>query len=382
MKTIIISFLVAGFLLGSCNNSGHRKNDNSDLPYHVNLENEINNVQSVPLSTLGRRLEYVPLETDTACLIKSISNVFVSDSFIYVSDGNRLLLFNRNGRFLKQIGSAGRGPGEYSRIADFIVDKGKREIYVLTSRMVLIYDFNGRFKGDFKFDFPGRQFVLRGEGSFVFHPFNLSQPTPEPVYSWYIIDKTGTVQTKIVNTLKRVNKGLIVPVSPLYMYNGTPHFMEFGIDTLYNYDNHIKRPYAIFHSGEMKLDPDPTISEAANINGKIWVSDVREIEKFLFVKIWWDLSNVISNCIFDKASSRFTVLKENGFINDIDGGMVFWPETILEDNFMIDFADAFDLIKNIKNNDLIDNRKLSDQLKSIVNQLTETSIPVLIILKN
>ena len=386
MKTYFISLLVAGFLLTSCNNRGQFKNgSNASLPYIIDIEKDINNVRSVPLSTLGSQLEYILLETDSVCLIKSVSNAFVSDSFIYVSDGSRVLLFTRNGKFLKQIGAAGRGPGEYSRIADFIIDKNNREIYVLSSRIVLIYDFNGQFKRDFKLDFPCTQFILREKDSFVFHPFNLSQPTSEPVYSWYIIDKMGIVQTKIINKLKRINKGLIVPTSPLYVYKGTPHFMEFGIDTLYDYNDFVMKPYAIFHSGNMKMNPDPTITEVPGIKGKIWISAVQEIEKALFIKIWWDLSDSITNCIFDKSSSRFTVLRENGFVNDIDGGMAFWPKRILNDNFMIDFADAFDLIKYVNNSQskktTVNDRREADHLKDVVKQLTETSNPVLIILK-
>lgn len=379
MKTYFVSLLMIILLVVSCKNSNHSK---SVLPYQVNLERDINNISSMPLSTLGSSLEYIPLETDTACLIENISNVFVSDSFIYVNDGNRLLLFGRNGKYLRQIGSSGRGPGEYSRIGDFIIDESQKEIFVLSSRVVLVFDINGLFKRDFKIDFPSKQFVLKENDELVFHPFNMPQPTTDTVYSWYIFDRMGTVQLKIANTLKRVNQGLIVPISPLYMYNGTPHFMEFGIDTLYNYENHVKNPYAIFHTGSYKIPPDPTMSEVPSINGKIWVSDVRETEQTLFVKIWWDLSDSISNCIYDKLSSKFTVLRDNGFANDIDGGMTFWPEKIVNENLMIDFVDAFDLINYVKNKNPINKKDQSTKLEDVAKRLTETSNPVIIILRN
>ena len=379
MKTYLISLLGAGLLSTACNNSTQ---DSSQLPYNVNLERDINNIKAIPLSSLGSGLEYIPLETDTACLIETISNVSVSDSFIFVSDSKRLLLFDRAGKYLRQIGSTGRGPGEYLNIGDFIIDYKNREIYVLSFRAVLVYDFKGQFQRDFKIDFPSRQFLLNESDELVLHPFNLPQPTTGPAYSWYIMDKSGSIRTKLVNTLKRVNKGVIVPISPLYLYNGTTHFMEFGVDTLYNYDNNTKKPYAVFHSGNLKLPPDPTMSEVPNIKGKIWVSDVREIKKSLFVKIWWDLSDSITNCVYDKTSSTFTVLKDNGFENDIDGGMRFWPEGIVDGNYLVDFADAFDLIKYVKNNNLTAAGSKSDQLQNVAKLLNETSNPVIIILTN
>lgn len=383
MKTSFIFLFTVALILISFDNPYNFKNSfTATLPYHIDIEKGIKNVRSVPLSTLGSQLEYIPLETDPACLLKSITNAFVSDSFLYVSDGSRLLLFARNGKFIRQIGSAGKGPGEYSRIGDFIVDRNSREIYVLSSRMVLVFSFNGQFKRDFKLDFPCNQFIMNEKNNLIFHPFNLPVPTTEPVYSWYTTDKSGIVLSKMNNSLKRVNRGLTVPVSPLYMFDRTPHFMEFGIDTLYYSDNLVKKPYAIFKLGNLKYKPDPTMAEVPGLKGKIFIYDVKENTKSLFIKIMGDST---TNCNFDKSSSTFSVLKENEFVNDIDGGLPFWPKRILDDNTLIDYADAFKLIqyinKNMQAEVKVKDIKKADQLKTIVKQLDETSNPVLIILK-
>lgn len=378
MRTGSFALLTTLLLLTSCNNSDH---GNSDLPYNVNLERDIDNISSMPLSYLGSKLEYIPLETDSTCIIKSISNVFVSDSFLFVSDYYRLLLFNKSGKYIRQIGSNGRGPGEYSRVLDFVVDEKSREVYVLSSRQVLVFDFNGQFNRDFKLGFPSNQFVLNESNELVLHPFNLAQATDEPVYSWYILNKNGKDRAKIPNTLKRVNGGLIIPNSPLYMYNGTLHFMEFGIDTLYSYKKHVKKTHAIFHYDNLKISPDPRIDEINKIDGKIYVSNILETKKSLFVEIRSVLPySTKSNCVFDKSTSKFTILKNNGFTNDIDGGLTFWPEIILDDNFMIDFVDAFDLIKLYKDKKPVENKTQSSQLEDVMKNLTETSNPVIIIL--
>lgn len=377
MKKSYIALLASLVFLSSCKNSD---NGNPDLIYHVNLERDINNISSIPLSYLGSKLEYIPLETDHACMIRGISNLSVSDSLLFVSDHYRLLVFDRRGKYKRQIGSTGRGPGEYSRVLDFVVDKKNNEVYVLSARQVLVYDFNGQFKRDFKFSFPCSQFVLNEKDELVLHPINIAQATDEPVYSWYILNKNGKSKTKIINTLKRVNGGIAIPMSPLYMYNGTLHFMEFGIDTLYSYENHEKRPHAIFQAGNLKFPPDPTLEEVPTINGKIWVSDVLETKKSFFIKIWWDVSVSISNCVYDKLTSKFTILKNNGFTNDIDGGISFWPETIINDSLMIDFADAFDLIKYSKDKNNSENREQTSPLEDVIKNLTESSNPVIIIL--
>lgn len=375
MKTNIF-FIAIVLLLASCKNS-----NNSDSIFRIDIEKNITNIKSIPLSTLGSNLRYVPLETDTACLVESITNAFLTDSFIFISDYNRLLKFDINGKYLKQIGSKGRGPGEYPSLGNFLIDLNSKEIYVLSSRIILVYDFDGNFIKDFKIEFPCRQFILNEKDELIFHPFNMPTPTADTVYSWFIMNKEGTIHTKIANTLKRINKGFIIPVSPLYTYKGTPYLMEFGIDTLYKYENHKKKAYAIFHLGNLKLPPDPAISDVPGINGKIWVSEIRETKKLLFVNLWRDLSGPISNCVFDKASSSFSLLKDDGFANDIDGGLTFWPKKIINDNLMVDWADAFKLIQYSKVKIQDDSNAEKSQLNELVTQLNETSNPVLIILR-
>lgn len=368
--------LVIGLLLASCNSS-----TTSVLPYRIDLENGISNINSIPLSTLGNKLEYIPLETDTACLIQTISNAFLTDSLIFVSDYDRLLKFDNKGKFLKQIGTKGRGPGEYPNLGNFLVDEKNREIFILSARIILVFDYEGKFKRDFQIDFPCKQFILDNDGELIFHPFNFANSGSDPVYSWYISDREGTIRTRLVNTLPRSNKAVIVPVSPLYLFDNAPHFMEFGVDTLYKYDNDAKRPYAIFNPGKLKFPPDPTMAEVPGINGRIWVNEIRETKKLFFVNLWWDLSDSISNCIYDKSSSVFSVLKNGGFTNDIDGGIAYWPKKIINEKLFLDYADAYELIRAAKKTGL-DNNEQSKQLTDVVKQLSETSNPVLIILRN
>ena len=375
MRTYIF-IMAIGLLLASCNSP-----TTSDLPYLIDLQNGITNISSVPLSSIGKSLEYVPLETDTSCLIQTISNASLTDSFIFVSDYDRLLKFDNKGNFLKHIGTKGRGPGEYPSLGNFLVDDVNKEIFILSGRIVLVFDFEGNFIRDFKIDAPCRQFILDQNGELIFHPFNLPHAGTDTVYSWYITDRKGVVRTRLVNTLKRTNKGVIVPVSPLYMYNKTHHFMEFGIDTLYGYRNDKKIPYAIFNLGNLKFPPDPAMDEVPGINGKIWINEIKETEKLFFVNLWRDLSDSISNSIYDKSSSSFTVLKTGGFTNDIDGGLTFWPKKIINENLFLDYADAFQLI-TYERKMHPDKSEPSTPFSEAVKQLSETSNPVLIILKN
>ncbi|MFH0843829.1 MAG: 6-bladed beta-propeller [Bacteroidota bacterium] len=379
MKTYLFSFLLAVSSMIGCKNI--LNNSNSMLPYYIDLEKDIDRIKSIPLSTFGSKLEYIPLETGSDFLIKSVDNIFINDSFIFIGDYNqRLLLFDINGKYLRQIGKIGKGPGEYQSVENFVVGNKQKEIYILSYREVNIFDFTGQFKRDFRLDFPCSEIIMDDNGDLILHPFSSAQPTTDPVYSWYVYDNKGTEKTKILNTSKRINGGITVPYSPLYMFNGTPHFMEFGIDTLYNYSDNLKLPYAIFNYGKMKYPVDPTLSESLSIDDKIWVSKIQEIKDLLLVNVWWGRDSIL-NCVFSKSSSDFAVINETGFTNDIDSGMNFWPRKIINDNLMIDFKDAFELIA-FSNNYQINSKEQSNRIKEIINHLSETSNPVIIILRN
>ena len=368
--------IAATLTVVACNN----RHDIKTLPYRVNVDDNINNVRSVPLSKLGKILEYIPLDSDTACLLNNISSLSLTDSFIFVSDRDKLLKFDKKGRFIKQIGSQGRGPDQYSNSGIFVTCKEKREIFVLDQRIILVFDFDGDFKYSFKTDLLNRQMIRGNDDELILHPVNYAAQDDNTAYSLYFLDRTGAVKAKIPNAIKRVNGGLTVLVSPLYMYGGLPHFMEFGSDTLYVYKSHNKDPYVIFNLGRLKLPADPSISEIPLLKNKMWVYDVMESANLILIKLFSLLSDSVSTCVFNKASSEFSILKDHGFLNDLDGGLTFWPKKITGDSLMIDYTDAFNLIRYSRNHTSPSGE--GNRFNEVASQLSETSNPVLILLRD
>lgn len=58
------------------------------------------------------------------------------DDLIVVTDSeqtDRILVFDKNGRFIRRIGAVGQGPGEYVGIADSSIDFDKKEVYLFDS---------------------------------------------------------------------------------------------------------------------------------------------------------------------------------------------------------------------------------------------------------
>jgi len=66
---------------------------------------------------------YIPLETSPECLIGGNPYVKLTNEFIIVTEQTRCFLFDKaTGKFVREIGRTGRGPGEYQSTRGFFRD--------------------------------------------------------------------------------------------------------------------------------------------------------------------------------------------------------------------------------------------------------------------
>jgi hypothetical protein len=348
--------------------------DPQEAPYKIDIKKNIKNLKAINLSTIGKQLSYIPLETTPECLIQKIRKILFSDSFIFISEYSKLLQFDKNGKFIRQIGSSGTGPGEYISVGDFCIDEQKKEIYMIFSSApkLLIFGFDGVLKKSINLSFRPAQIISKDKNSLMFHLWNVPGKN-DP--SWIITNRQGIILTSIKNNLKRISQpGFLVNHTPLYTFDKTLHFMEFGIDTLYYFKDIQRKPYSIFSFGDLKMDTDPIISPSMiknvdeNLNGKLWVGSIIENDDLIFIEFFLGITNLKMCAIYNKTTDSLTFLKDNVFKNDLGGGFGFWPKQIVNDKILIDYVDAFDLIKKV----------IPSELR---NRISETSNPVIIILK-
>ena len=71
-------------------------------------------------------IEYIPLETRSECLVGGDINdiLFYDDKYYIMSDRKRVHCFDKDGKFLFNVGYEGRGPGEYSLLSNISIDDG------------------------------------------------------------------------------------------------------------------------------------------------------------------------------------------------------------------------------------------------------------------
>ena len=109
---------------------------------------DMNQNSLLPLSEIAEEISAIELELTDASLLSTdhIQRVFISDSYIFVANIGKILVFNKDGKYLHSIGTSGQGPGEYNGIQNVAFDeKNKRFILFPFLPKILFYNFDGKF---------------------------------------------------------------------------------------------------------------------------------------------------------------------------------------------------------------------------------------------
>lgn len=109
---------------------------------------EVTDTVGFPLSKIIKKCEFIPLETNDSSLFESVYHVGVSENYIAVHSRGQypIKLFNREGKFIRNIGSIGRGPGEFSSLYGIQLDEPANKIYLTpfaNATQIIVYNLDG-----------------------------------------------------------------------------------------------------------------------------------------------------------------------------------------------------------------------------------------------
>lgn len=144
----------------------------------------------------AKKLSVLVLDTVKSALLGTIDKIGICDKCILILDkniGKKLLAFDKQGKFLRQIGKMGQGPGEYSRISDFTYSQEENRVYVLDYYLqkIHVYDLS---TGEFIRSFPAHS------NSYFIHYYNGSIYADNPT-------KRGGKKTQSLLTQISANDG-------------------------------------------------------------------------------------------------------------------------------------------------------------------------------
>jgi hypothetical protein len=118
----------------------------TDITEYVIDLDSIPTVSNFKMSSIFGKAKAILLEETDYAVIGEIYSFQIFDDYIFVMDrhkAKKMFVFNKDGKYVRQIGSFGQGPGEYLSLNDFCLDTVNHEIYIndATKRKLHKYNF-------------------------------------------------------------------------------------------------------------------------------------------------------------------------------------------------------------------------------------------------
>ena len=389
----------------------------------INIEKSIDHFSEINLSELGTEIRYIPLNgRKEEFLLEKIVNIDFSQDRICVSDFQSCFLFTIDGVFLKKIGQQGRGPGEFRLIGDVKFSSNREFIYLSSCQFIYKYSLEGNFlksiplqnvKTDDGYSVSVTPWVAIANNLFLGNipNFNGNQKNKLIVF-----DEDGKIIKEFKNYHFYDNDFNVantwdVRIS-FYQFGDLYTFKKLKNDTLFRMTSDLTTyPSHYFYLGKYRPPFEKKYKSFTDflneIVNYISVNSVLETKDYFFLtcdfgknttgykinKVLKDgrnytYKNTLVKALYVKSNDRLTFLKHglaDGFINDIDGGINFFPQKIINDSIMVSWIDAYQLKAHVASNAFkTSNPKYPEkknELEKLANSLNENDNPVLILLK-
>ena len=363
--------LVTVILLVSC--AGEE--EKSELPVYDLVE--LSDPEPVLLSSLCDDIDYIQLETGEEVL-GNVRGVKYSEGRYAVRSGSSISVFGKEGRENYVIDKQGKGPDEYLSGSVFDYDGDKNEVLVYDSghNRILSYNEKGEIVRKIKEVTLVNAFKLMGDGNLFISAFS---PKGDSKFSQVIINPGGDTLARVENKFKFEPTVMIVFMNECVTYSRDNRlfYHELMDDTIFCVDKNLEiYPHAVLNTGDLRF----TVEKRTNISmtGKfdaIFVNDIIETEDHFFVE------NRGKGHLILKDAGETIVLEDGALLNDLDGGLPFYPDLLVDDKNLVQVVDAFEFnlwLESDHFKNFIDNPEKKEEFRVVAEKLIENDNPVLV----
>ena len=139
--TTIIYLIAISICLISCDPNQTYTNDRYADTIVINFSDI---KESIPVSSLFKKVDFIPLETNDECLIGEIDKLLLYNNLFFILDQmtSSLFVFSQKGEFIHKIHQVGEGPDEYIDLDDFFIDKENNFLILFADSKLLFYDLH------------------------------------------------------------------------------------------------------------------------------------------------------------------------------------------------------------------------------------------------
>ncbi|MBR5855665.1 MAG: 6-bladed beta-propeller [Bacteroidales bacterium] len=337
-RHIFITYILFFFIFCGC------QNKNADAINVIPLKDALvlSNSEEILLSKYASDIDYIALAADSSVMLpgpESLKLRAVGDDILLCremmsSKSPACFRFSSDGVFLNGIGTTGNGPGEYARLMNDISLSvhQKEQIDVFDGGKLITFDLEGNCISEKrKSEFTDEEREIYAIGK--------NKPN---IYSYYKIPSITNVGSDTVRSI-----------------NGEVRYIfDFG-----NYSATLPKDRKVMLRASTYAETDGFIL----------------FETLYFFKAFPNLSKrqMVCEMVYDKITGKTTAIKTeeslplDGFTNDLDNGVPFWP-SLTTQNKMYQLVDAITFIDWA-------GQFNSPKMKEVASKLTEESNPVLIV---
>jgi hypothetical protein len=336
----------------------------------LDLAEAFSRKEEVKLSRLVNGISYIKLESTGESVIDGYAQYEVTKDYVIVrqmgpSQKYQILLFDRNtGKFIREIGKAGRGPEEYSIYSPIPYNPVTKEIYAIgNSRNILAYDINGRIT---------RRIVTSVLKDYRVAAF--ASMIDNETFVAQVLNDTGTEKVKLIllakdGSIKKIPNTLTYNklekvkfyTTPFwgfynfYIWDNKTNFIELYCDTLYQVTKESMIPRYYFNWGKYnsKYSEQLFLTDYKHFYKNFAVENVFENKSHIFVQANFEENNYLF--FVDKATGKVTFCKTlesgvSGFQDDISGLMTVLPQGASPNNELVWIIQPVKLLKWLKEN--------------------------------
>ncbi len=355
-------------------------------PYNIDLPDKVQG--DLTTSSIASEVKFIPLETNKMSLIGKGERIRINDSLIVISDWKKIFLFKKDGRFIRQIGTNGKGPGEYLMIFDFEL---KEDTILLTStgkRSIIKYTLDGKFQEEIQVGNQLTHFSLNPNGHVVWY----NQKKGELTFYDHTMKPDNVIRPGNLDILPD-RYSIYDTFDTYFQVSGNKLlFSNYFNDTVWNVSNGEKKAAYVFNLKDKLLphevliksyhdqDVDKFTKQAANYQ-KVNLFEGKN-KLFIFQKTWAgnDLNAIYTHTFDTGITQRYTAPY---IYDDMLSSMELRikSENQCSEKFLISLVSPLKLVEELEKTDTEDKPEAYDSWKKQMRKVKYDDNPVIAIIK-
>jgi len=342
-----------------------------------------------PLSEICSDIQYIKL--DSIIPLAGIRKIEFDHDIIVLQDKIKgIIKFDKTGKFLSQIGSIGKGPGEYSlTYSKFTIGNNGKNVYVLDHfKDVLVFDENNQYTNKFSIngEIIANDVFSISQNRLLFASGN---PTGDFKYKWIVTDNSGKmIYTKKNSVNFKIKKGAgPLPAQIIFKRDSIVYYFEQYNDTIFQIGPDSFKTFGFFDLGKYRLTPE--IAERDGLfnagNSYLIPLNIYETRKYLIIEY---IYKNFKMALFNKETEELNIINNcpapKRLLNDFDSGLPFSPISEFN-NHLTCVVNPFELKKHVASDAFKNSTpkfpEKKKELEKLANSLNENDNPVLMLVK-